>query len=358
MVAISITIAALLCALVAILHSTHAWNVVGSSRCGSGGRRFHDGVLFSADTTFQLETYTCDEPTEHVEATSNNRQSSSQHSVHLLSLPPRNDTYALQGESLVRECWRWKDTMLGDGRDYFVPRPRALNAFHSLFVGMEITAVYDDRGDENAIIEVILKLPSASSVSDGPSEVIEVRLPITDAKHNMNGISIDETKPQSSTSENTFVIDECVALSNCARFDVILVLKSIRSNVVKKEKSNTLSEVSAAAANAARYAVAYTLQQQIISQRSKTKSLLERTGLSSWLDLPDGINTNSIQSNSLTKEQYKEIYQLVQRLTSMEGAYSISNHLCLIAGGLAPRPNRPDREVLFRPYSSRDAREY
>ena len=96
--------AALLCALVAILHSTHAWNVVGSSRCGSGGRRFHDGVLFSADTTFQLETHTCDEPTEQVEATSNNRQASSQHSVHLLSLPPRNDTYALQGESLVREC--------------------------------------------------------------------------------------------------------------------------------------------------------------------------------------------------------------------------------------------------------------
>ena len=52
--------------------------------------------------------------------------------------------------------------------------------------------------------------------------------------------------------------------------------------------------------------------------------------------------------------------QLGERLTSMEGAYEISNHLCLIAvaGGLAPRPNRPDREVIFRPYSSRDAREF
>mmetsp|Transcript_36456 Transcript_36456/g.59478 ORF Transcript_36456/g.59478 Transcript_36456/m.59478 type:complete len:227 (-) Transcript_36456:94-774(-) len=39
----------------------------------------------------------------------------------------------------------------------------------------------------------------------------------------------------------------------------------------------------------------------------------------------------------------------------MEGAQSISTHLSLIAGGLAPRPNRPDRAVLFRPYSSRDA---
>ena len=50
--------------------------------------------------------------------------------------------------------------------------------------------------------------------------------------------------------------------------------------------------------------------------------------------------------------------QLGERLTSMEGAYEISNHLCLIAGGLAPRPSRPDREVIFRPYSSRDAREF
>jgi hypothetical protein len=31
------------------------------------------------------------------------------------------------------------------------------------------------------------------------------------------------------------------------------------------------------------------------------------------------------------------------------------HHLCLVAVGLAPRPRRPNREIVFRPFSSRDA---
>lgn len=44
----------------------------------------------------------------------------------------------------------------------------------------------------------------------------------------------------------------------------------------------------------------------------------------------------------------------LQCLNTMKYSHSLINS-SLIAGGLAPRPNRPDREVIFRPYSSREA---
>ena len=275
----------------------------------------------------------------------NNKSKSTKHTLHLISLPSKNDTYTLQGETLVRECWKWKDTALGDGRDYFVPRPRALKAFQSLFVGMQIFVISSDRGESDAgILEVVLQLPSMSIQSEDNT----VKIPL-----DYMSIGFNKELQQSTSRENkcsqTFLIDECVALSNCARLDILLVLKTL------KEDNNGYMNQDIASI-AASYAVAYNLQQQIDAQRSKSMSLLERSGLSSWLDLTDGVKPHQVLPNSMTNNQLKEIYQLAQRLTSMEGASAISNHLCLIASGLAPRPNRPDREVIFRPYSSRDAR--
>ena len=217
-----------------------------------------------------------------------------------------------------------------------MPRPRALKAFHSLFVGIEITVVFGEGGDggEDVLpLEVVMTLP----VSEGQSEV-EVRLPLSQCS---NGASINS---------ETFVVEECATLSNCARLDVILVL----ATTPRMTNEKTTNE---AARTAARYAVAYHLQQQVVSQRTKNTLLLERSGLSSWLDLPGVINLekDSTTTDAFTAEQSTKVNQLGQRLTSMEGSHSISYHLALIAGGLAPRPNRPDREVIFRPYSSRDA---
>jgi len=291
-------------------------------------------------------------------------------SLHLISLPPKDDTFALPGESLVRECWRWKDSALGDGRDYFIPRPRALKAFHSLFVGMEITVLFGRNGNSNhgsldeSDLEVVLKLPSSE---EGQSPV-EVRLPLPHLLSSASILNVDDM-PQSSKEysfSETFVVEECAALSNCARLDVILVLKSIQQwqETEKKcdeDSSPALPTTKELADIATRHAVAYHLQQQISSKKrsDKSPSLLKRTGLASWLDLPGAIDKDATlptnQQGSLTEEQCMEMYQLGQRLTSIEGAHPISTHLSLIAGGLAPRPNRPDREVIFRPYSSRDA---
>ena len=88
-----------------------------------------------------------------------------QRSFHLISLPPTKDVTGkiVSSTQAIRELWRWKDAVLGDGRDFFVHRPRAISDLTSLIIGATFT---------NATQE--------------------------------------------------WVIDECAILSNCARMDVYL----------------------------------------------------------------------------------------------------------------------------------------
>jgi hypothetical protein len=256
------------------------------------------------------------------------------YTLNLFSLPPKDDKYKLPGEALVRECWRWKDSILGDGRDYFVPKPKALKAFQSLFLGMLIDVVCSiDKNNEYSPLEVILSMQSSEST---------VRLSLSSR---MDSLSDDHSE----TCSFTFKVVECVALSNCARFETIFVLEEQQTSVDLIQNITKWSDI------AGRYATAYRLQQQISSQRTKSSSLLERAGLASWLDLPEAVATQSNLDNNLSDKQCSEIIQLAQRLSSIDGALNLSTHLSLIAGGLSMRPNRPDREVIFRPYSSRDA---
>ena len=48
--------------------------------------------------------------------------------VHLLSLQWSDSN------PQVRQIWKWKDTVLGDGRDFFVPKPKTLSALNRLLV--------------------------------------------------------------------------------------------------------------------------------------------------------------------------------------------------------------------------------
>lgn len=267
-------------------------------------------------------------------APSSTSTTSQERTLHLVSLPSKDDSFSSPAESLVRDCWRWKDDALGDGRDYFVPRPRALRAFHSLFVGMEIEVQGDGEVSGG---EVMLMLPLNEDIQSFP---VEIRL-------QLNGTQ----QPSGHPGSKKFFVEECVAVSNCARLDVI-VLKTIEDSDTNGIASSPYAKETAAMA--ARCAVAYNLHQQVCAYRSKDKSLLQSMGLASWLDLPDGVSLNT-PPVSLGDAQRKIICDLSRRLTSLEGARPIINHLSMIAGGLAPRPNRPDREVIFRPYSSRDA---
>lgn len=259
-----------------------------------------------------------------------------QYTLNLFSLPPKDDKYKLPGEALVRECWRWKDSTLGDGRDYFVPKPKALKAFQSLFLGMVIDVVYTDKNDKYTPVEVKFSMPSSDSS-------VSLQLPSRTA---------DSCFDKSETCSCTFEVVECVALSNCARFETIFVLEEQQQQTNLDQRQKNITQFTDIAG---RYLTAYRLHQQVYSQRTKSSSLLERAGLTSWLDLPAAIDTQSNLDSNLSDKQCSEIISLSQRLSSMDGALNLSSHLSQIAGGLAPRPNRPDREVIFRPYSSRDA---
>lgn len=233
-----------------------------------------------------------------------NLSSAKQLTINLFSLPPKDDKFKLPGETLVRECWRWKDSSLGDGRDYFVPRPRALKAFQSLLLGMEISVL----GVSCSPVEVILSIPSSKSI---------VTLPLLSS-------NVDSfPNKDSDTCSFTFKVVECVALSNCARFETILVLEEQQ----KPDDDNRVHNVTQFSDIAGRYAVGYRLQQQVSSQRSKSYSLLQRTGLGSWLDLPGAVDIDCNLDNRLSFTHLSETIQLAQRLSSIEGAYKISSHL-------------------------------
>lgn len=323
-----------------------------------------------------------------------------QHSIHLISLPPKDDSFLQPSEKLVRDCWRWKDTVLGDGRDYFVPRPRALKAFQGLFVGMEIEIFYtkeefgsrgggmitgnpNDMRRSSANENNVGVEANENKVSFCPWKV-SLKMPSFDKERNL--AFIFHIPPESQNSNNyqmplepeltseSFIIEECAALSNCARLDVILVLRRKTVNVSNFNSKHSEAMSMEAAKTAALYAVANNLEQQVKSQQSKPTSFLQRSGFSSWFDLPGAVDTDILSLSStktattktnITATRTSPILQLTMkdthiiplayRLTSLEGAPSIIHHLALVAGGLSPRPNRPDREVIFRPYSSRDA---
>jgi hypothetical protein len=318
-------------------------------------------------------------------ATTTKQSNNTYTTMHLISLPPIDDTYTSPiSESLIRECWRWKDVTLGDGRDYFLPKPRALKDFHSLFVGMEISIITNTNNEE-----VIVKPPSSSMSRESFNYHSKTRLSLHNVDEDSivnnndndidggggttptdnNGCVVENSSVQRSfikEEQQRFVIEECVALSNCARLDVILVLKR-----EQKQQQQWLNEDMTDSSLAARYAVAYNLQQQVQSRqsnnnsKSSSSSLLDRIGLTTLLDLPGAVRKNNNDEETETfstnddngqcSNADNEIRQLANRLSTMEGARAICTHLSLVASGLSPRPNRPDREVLFRPYSSRDA---
>ena len=315
-----------------------------------------------------------DPPSLNARTSTANTTKRNTQTMHLISLPPTDNAYISPGESLIRECWRWKDATLGDGRDSFLPKPRALKEFHSLFVGMEIIITNNEEVS-------IVRPPSSSMRESSNARKTRLSLHVDDSIVNNNNDGdggsttlndnngcVEKGRIQRSfinEEQQGFVIEECVALSNCARLDVILVLK--REKKLQHQQQQWLNEDMTDSSHAARYAVAYNLQQQVQSRRSNSSSsLLDRIGLTTLMDLPGAIRkknndnyyddeTETFSTNENGQRRANEIRQLANRLSTMEGARSISTHLSLVASGLSPRPNRPDREVLFRPYSSRDA---
>jgi hypothetical protein len=222
--------------------------------------------------------------------------------MHLVSLPPLTESSL----KIIRDLWKWKDIVLGDGRDYFVPRPRALKALSDAFVGRVWT--YD---------------------------------------------TLDLESVEGDTS---FKVEECCILSNCARMDILLAVSHplVSSNIRTDWNSTHMAHeaaISIAAASLESQLNTYQMQKQ-----KSSNPLWE--GIASKLDLPGLVQTEStLPSNLLSSTCESSTRDLIKSFQphSQSDPASILMHYCLIAAGLAPRPSRPGRTIQFRPFSSRDA---
>lgn len=74
----------------------------------------------------------------------------------------------------------------------------------------------------------------------------------------------------------------------------------------------------------------------------------------SRLDSPRLIDTaSSFGKDDANSKDF--VQELSCHWNCISGVEEVSHHLCLVAAGMALRPNRPDRPVPFQPFSSRDA---
>ena len=75
--------------------------------------------------------------------------------------------------------------------------------------------------------------------------------------------------------------------------------------------------------------------------------------LTQSMDWPEMmLNPKATLNSPLDSEKAQE---LSKYWTQKEGLEDVLFHLSLVSAGMASRPRRPDRETIFRPFSSRDA---
>ncbi|CAJ1935231.1 unnamed protein product [Cylindrotheca closterium] len=170
----------------------------------------------------------------------------------------------------VRSTWRWKDAVLGDGRDFFVPKPKTIQKLQSIFM------------------------------------------------------------------DNIPGLEECSVLSNCARFAVLC-------------KWNDTDVPTVAERDLRCEALSFCLLHQVDYNDKTAKKHLAT--LTQSLDLPKLLSTELPS----TVEVDSAVQELSRHWDCIHDISAIMLHLCKVSAGTSERPRRPDRQVIFRPYSSRDA---
>jgi len=260
-------------------------------------------------------------------------------SYHLISLPGSDDSSSLISSSTltmpqqpqsIRDLWRWKDDVLGNGHDFFTPRPRAIQSLISLIVGQTF-------------------ITTATTTHPQQQE------------HHQQ--------------QQCWTIEECAILSNCARLDIYLLCKS---NSTTSTLPNTIPSMSCSSSSSylpmintsPKSIVANILASQIVEQyqKKKKKSYYKsyiQDSISAILDHPDVIRPMRPKYPNDTSSSDTDIHnnmvgiqlqrEFNDHLLEILGVEAILRHTCLVACGMAVRPNRPNRHVVFQPFSSRDA---
>ena len=194
----------------------------------------------------------------------------------------------------VRDLWKWKDATLGDGRDFFVPKPKTITTLQNIFMN--------------------------------------------------------------SDHHSTLKIEECSIISNCARFEILCKCKNHENEDDTSNNNNPIKELSKCFAT-----------QIILSQDSSSSGGIG--GFSSWtslftqkMDVPNLVlfdyekEKDMLSTSKTIQTKIEEHSQELEKYwTQISGIGDIVYYLSLVSAGIADRPNRPNRETLFQPFSSRDA---
>ena len=147
-----------------------------------------------------------------------------------------------------------------------------------------------------------------------------------------------------------------MVLSNCARFDIILVVETKEQNGTGTGIGNAQLE------ELLRQQLSDSLLRQFeyYNQQQKQNKLLWPTLLDSG-DQPKRLLLDPLQRSNpkhditTTTTSSMEQKALSSSLQMIYGPEVIARYLCLVATGLQSQSRRPDRNVVFRPFSSRDA---
>jgi len=144
-------------------------------------------------------------------------------------------------------------------------------------------------------------------------------------------------------------VKDCVVVSNCARFELLLAVdegKSIDSGDETEDDPLSMSTIDIVKKSLSRSLLR---QVRAYERRKKKNPLLE---LQLNFDSPGWIVNDDLTEIYVDEG---DVLDICNSWTVMRGSRDVARHLCLIAAGMASRPRRPDRPVVFRPFSSRDA---
>lgn len=133
-------------------------------------------------------------------------------------------------------------------------------------------------------------------------------------------------------------IKECAILSNCARLDILVSLDFGQSIINSGQEEIDVKRIISAVVSS----------QLEVFQSKKTERNAFIEGVSSLLDLPGMVD----ETIDISVEVTTELESLLEIKSEVD---DILRHFSFVAAGLAQRASRPDRDVVFRPFSSRDA---
>lgn len=204
----------------------------------------------------------------------------------------------------VRSLWKWKDSTLGDGRDFFVPKPKTLKSLQNYLLkhctGLQECSVLSNC----ARLEVLCIVAKSATSSTHAST------------RNNNADLKNSTAAVNSTLERRLLEE----VSLCFASQMLYASSSTRS-----------------------------VWSQLFfpTQMDRPNAVLNLDH--SPLDVDGGNDPYRINVIQDVRDDLSEHWKVIR------GPHDVLQHLCEVAAGMAARPRRPDRTTLFRPFSSRDA---